>query len=153
MKQLIKNPGLTFHAHEWPEGLLAIRAVENKFFVCDHPTQLDGAIPLPDELWEDFIFYDFKNGKKLWYDPFQGKVQFSADVDAKNRRETLYSPEQLSRRVEICKWLMLNVWLPEMSVVKRLSREAVHAIYEQVCALQGEEETFAFRNATFYYDL
>lgn len=156
MFYLCKNTSGTFVPAEQPAGFAVLSALENRFFLCESPSEptSEFTVTAPDWLPAAMPFYQYPNGKKLWFDPFNGTVQFSEGVDTKSRRTVQYSQEQLDLRLSVFKWLMLNVWIPDKERLDLLDgRVPDNTLTLQASALLSDVDAEQFLKSNLYYDL
>lgn len=97
----------TRNIHVGDEYARTLTATLNKFFVMDYliPGMTNYYVDLPDDIWEDFTFSEFTDGKKVkaGWDPFKGRVELlNRGLPANHIR---YTPEQVERRIEVRKFL------------------------------------------------
>ena len=111
----VKNSTGTFDHSIQPDGFTAITSRENKFFLTESPTPPVGefVVEFPADLYENYPMAQWPNGKKPVGDPFNGKVAFGDEVDARGRRVILYTPEQLIQRREVWQWIAVNLFVPD----------------------------------------
>lgn len=152
---IVKNQSGTFDVTAEPAGFRVISALENRLFICESPTVPSGefVVEFPEEQQAQFLYYPFPNGKKLWFDPFVGKVAFGTEIDNKNRRAISYSPEQLSARLAIMKWLMLNVWIPDKARMYGIVDDIVADYIAAAAALTDDNTARTYIDKNLYYNL
>ena len=145
----------TFLREEQPEGFKAGLAIENRIFMCESPTPPNSefVVELPEEMREKFVYYAWPDGKRLPFDPFNGKVKFSEDQDAKLRRAIQYTPEQLADKLDIMKWLMINVWIPDKKRMYGVPDDLVSFYIEQVNSLVDTVEARTYIEKNLFYNL
>jgi hypothetical protein len=97
-----------------PDGFVSITAIENRFFVCDCPTAPTGdfVVEFPEIYRGCNELYLFDNGKRT-LGIADENIQLSEEVDYKNRRAIMYTTEQLALRLDMIKWIALNVFVPD----------------------------------------
>jgi len=152
---LVKNVSGTFDHSKQPASFMAVTSIENRFFICECEEEPIGdfVVFMPDDVRSNHRFHLFKNGKKLWFDPFNGEVKFGDEVDAKRRRAIQYSEEQLQIRVGFFKWMVENVWLPDMIRLFPEREEAGKKALAELLLINDDEEARLFVASNFYYDL
>ncbi len=152
---IVKNITGTFAPGTQPDGFKALLGIQNRFFVCECPVQPNGdfVVEFPTEQQARFVMFQYSNNKKLPFDPFNGAVEFDAEVDAKGRRKIKYSSDQLAARLQIFKWFMLNVWIPDQQRMLGTPQEVSDRYVAQVNALTTDEEAQIYLQSTLYYNL
>ena len=154
-RYIIKSQTGTFAPGTQPEGFKTFTALENRLFMVDCPTPPNSefVVEFPAELHAAFVLYPYANGKKLPFDPFFGAVQFGNEVDNKNRRAIQYTEEQLSARLTVMKWLMINVWIPDKARMYDTPTEIVGLYIAQVNALTDDVAARTYLQKNLYYNL
>jgi hypothetical protein len=154
-KYIVKSLSGTFAPGTQPEGFHAISAIENRLFICACPEIPHGdfVIEFPEEQQADFLYYHYSNGKRLWFDPFDGKVVFGNDIDNKNRRAIQYDTTQLATQLRIMKWLMLSVWIPDKKRIYSIPDDIVATYHAQVDALTDSATARTYITKNLYYNL
>lgn len=152
---IVKSQSGNFDSTVKPEGFRGISALENRFFICESPTKPEGkfVVEFPDEEYAKINHYLFKNGKKVWLDVFDGKVNLSEDVDRKNRRVIQYTEDQMKVRLSIIVWIMLNVFLPDKARLMNLSEVEIQKYKNDIISLSDGELARQYLETNFYYDL
>ena len=153
---IVKNESGTFVLGSQPIGFVALSALENRFFICESPITPNGdfVVPFPEEQQTEYLFYPYPNGKKLWFDPFNGSVEFDTVVDNKNRRAIMYTDAQLSIKLSIMKWLMLNVWIPDKARMLNMTTEETAVYIDYVNNnLTDDISARTYINKNLYYNL
>lgn len=156
MKQyIVKNQSGTFDTTIQPEGFKVIGALENRLFICESSDSPIGefVVEFLDEQQQQYMFYPYPDGKKLWFDPFECKVAFGNEIDNKNRRAIKYSNEQLDAKLNIMKWLMLNIWIPDKTRMYDIPLDVVNDYINQVIALTDTISARTYINKNLYYNL
>lgn len=155
MKYIVKNESGTFDAADQPDGFVAIAAIENRLFICESPTEPVGdfVVLFPEEQQQQMIYYAYPNGKKLPFDPFNGAVEFGLEVDNKNRREIIYTEEQMNTKLTIMKWLMINVWIPDKARMYSVPEEIVASYIVAVNNLTDAVTARTYIDKNLYYNL
>lgn len=155
-KWFVKKWNGTFEEGSQPQGFSAITSIENRLFLCECPTKPDGVfvVEFPEEAqppqWE---YYTYENGKKLWYDPWNGSVPFEEEVDYKNRRRVMYTSEQLAIRINLIKWIAINCWIPDRARIYNISLEGMNQQISEVLEINDESAITAYVKENLYYDL
>ena len=144
-----------FNPKEQPEGFRLISAIENRCFICESPTQPNSpfVVEFPDRLFGNMQYFNFPNGKKLWFDPFNGAVKFGDEVDSKNRRKIEYSPEQIGIRLELYQWFMTNVWIPDMVRLFSTPEEVKQRLLKEVSELTTDDDAVLYLKMNLHYNL
>lgn len=154
---IVKNESGTFEPGSQPEGFSAIGggALENRLFICECPVRPNSefVVDFPDEQRAKHVYYQHPNGRKLWYDPFNGAVKFGEEVDNKNRRAIIYSEEQLQLQLEYMKWLMLNVWIPDKKRIYEIPDDIIQSYIQQVNDLADAETARIYIRKNLHYNL
>lgn len=152
---IVKNTQGAFDFSEQPEGFRTVMGIENRFFICECPTQPVGEIVLefpivyPD--WH--IIYIYTNGKRVLNGTFDGPIELSEDLDRKNRRAIIYTSEQLSLRLQVIQWLALNVWIPDKQRMLQLEPSEVAALQAGIQACVSDVEAKQYVTDNLYYNL
>ena len=152
---IVKSQDGNFDMSEQFEGFKVISALENRMFICESPLMpvSEFAIEFPPEEYAKMLFYPFPNGKKLWFDPFDGQVVFGDEVDSKRRRAIQYTDEQLAIRLSIIKWLMLNVWVPDKKRMYDIPDEITDSYIAKINALTDDVAARTYLEKNLYYNL
>ena len=155
---LIKHQNGNFDFDQQPAGFKVVVSFENKFWLCDCAEMPNGEVVIEFNKYQDikpnwFLYYGLPNGKKTIVDVFAGNVKLSEILDNRNRRAIMYSDEQLSMRLDIMKWLSLNVWIPDKQRVLGLDDAAVETLRSEVEALSDDISAKAYIQSNLYYDL
>lgn len=154
---IVKNESGTFIHSEQPEGFKVVGggAIENRLFIVECPVAPNSefVVEYPDEQYAKHIFYQHPQGRKLWYDPFGGAVEFGEEVDNKNRRKIIYSDEQLTLQLDYMKWLMLNVWIPDKKRMYGIADDIVQTYIDAVNALTNAEDARTYIRKNLHYNL
>lgn len=152
---IVKNDTGTFPPGSQPDGFQVLSALENRFFICESPSQPlgDFVIAWPEEQQAKYPYYQHPNGRKLWWDPFDGAVQFGAEIDSKNRRKIIYNEEQLQTQLEIMKWLCFNLWIPDKQRMYQIAENIVNQYIFSVHAILDAEELRTYIRKNLYYNL
>lgn len=155
MKYIVKNESGTFDTSIQPVGFVAIEAIENRFFICESPQTPVGefVVQFPEEQARNLIFYRYPNGKKLPFDPFNGLVKFGDALDNKNRREIMYTEEQMEYKLSIMKWLMINVWIPDKAEIYSVPEDIVVSYLNAVDGLTDAIKARTYIDKNLYYNL
>lgn len=138
-----------------PDGFMVINAIENSFWRCWSPIvpNADFIIEIPEQQEEWYRYYIWANGKKLLADAFNGSVKFSDWVDEKGRRAIEYTQEQMSMRLNIIKWIAINVWIPDKQRLKNLSQDIVEQYIRDINAFDNDVLAKEYVVNNLYYDL
>lgn len=155
MKYIVKNESGTFDMNTQPEGFRAIIALENRLFVCDSPTVpvSDFVVEFPDDRYAQFLYYSLPDGKKILADIFGGLVKFGDEVDSKGRRIIVYTQEQKDTRLDIIKWIILNVFIPDKARMYSISDDIVASYIASVNALETDALAVTYVQKNLYYNL
>lgn len=118
-----------------PEGFRALYAIENSFFVCECPVAPNATFvkEFPERYHNTNILYEVQNGKRVFLslDPAHG-IKLSEDTDKKYRRAVQYTPEQIALRLELIKWITLNIFLPDKQRLLNIDPAEVERITQEV---------------------
>jgi len=156
-KWIVKHSTGNFDFSEQPADFKVepAGALENHFFICDCSSMPTGdyVIEFPVEQQDNFKYFPFDDGKKLWFDPFDGAVQFGEEVDHKNRRAIIYNAEQHAKRLAFMQWMLLNVWLPDKQRMFDIPQDTVALYVNQINALDDSTVARTYIKKNFYYDL
>ena len=138
-----------------PEGFQNIAALENRFWLLSSSTTPDSdlVILMPDEQRENHWYYLFPNDKKLLGDHFEGRVEFTAEVDAKGRRRVMYSPTQLDQRLSIIKWVAINAFIPDMVRLGKIDSATSVSHISNMNAFTNCEDARQYVVDHLFYDL
>lgn len=152
---IVKSQDSNFDMVEQPEGFKVISALENRMFICESPSLplSEFVIEFPAEEYAKMLFYPFANGKRLWFDPFEGQVTFGEDVDSKRRRAVQYTDEQLAIRLSILKWLMLNIWVPDKKRMYDIPNNMVDEYITKINEFSNDVEARTYLEKNLYYNL
>ncbi|BAW19115.1 hypothetical protein [Ralstonia phage RP31] len=154
---IVKNQSGTFDHSQQPDGFEIVGggALENRLFIVVCPTtpNAEFVVDYPDEQYAKHIFYQHPQGRKLWYDPFNGEVAFGTEVDNKNRRAIIYSEDQLTIQLDYMKWLMLNVWIPDKKRMYDIADDIVQTYVDAVNALTTAEDARTYIRKNLHYNL
>jgi hypothetical protein len=150
----VKNSTGTFDHSIQPEGFGAFASRENKFFLTESPTPPVGefVVEFPQELFDDYPMADWPDGKKPVGDPFNGKVAYGAEVDKRGRRVIIYTQEQLAQRLEIWRWIAVNLFVPDK---ERLSgnTEATTKHLADIALISTDTDMRQYIIDNLYYDI
>jgi hypothetical protein len=152
---IVKNQSGTFENGEQPDNFKVTGSLENRFFICECSTTpvSEFVVEFPKEQCDKHIFYQHPNGRKLWYDPFNGAVQFGVEVDSKNRRAIIYNEQQLLTQLSYMKWLALNVWIPDKVRMYTISEDIVQSHLNQIDAIDDADLMRVYIRKNLYYNL
>lgn len=137
-----------------PDGFNAIHALENRFFVCECPSQPAGdfVIPCPEQYQGRDEIYLFGNGKRT-LGLLDSSVQLSEEVDNKNRRAIMYTEEQVLFRLGMIKWIALNVFIPDKQRMQGLTGSDVEVLVQAVESFTSDKLLKDYVTENLYYDL
>lgn len=152
---VVKCQSGTFDTTKQPTGFKVISAIENRFFICEcaEPPLEEFVVEFPQEQMDNFIFYLYPNGKKLWFDPFDGAVEFAGEIDDKNRRAINYNSDQLNAQLSITCWFALNVWLPDKQRMYGIPDDAILLQIDEVMALTDPDAARTYVRKNLFYNL
>lgn len=152
---VVKCQSGTFDPNKQPAGFKVISAIENRFFICEceEPPLEEAVVEFPQEQMDNFLFYLYPNGKKLWFDPFNGVVEFVDVGDNKGRKAINYSDAQLNAQLSITCWFALNVWLPDKQRMYSIPDDAILLQIDEVMALTDPDAARTYVKKNLYYNL
>ena len=152
---IVKNTAGAFDFTTQPEGFKTVMGIENRFFICECPTEPLGeiAVEFPIDHPEWYLIYTFTNGKRVLNGTFGGLIELSEDLDRKFRRAIIYTSEQLSLRLQVIQWLALNVWIPDKQRMLQLEASEVALLQAGIQACISDVEAKQFVVDNLYYDL
>lgn len=138
-----------------PAGFKVITAIENSFWRCVCPIKplAPFVVEFPAKQEEQYWYYIWQSGKKLLADPFGGRVQASVEKDSKGRRTYTYTQEQMDMRLDLIKWLALNVWIPDKQRLQNLDESVVQKYIDDINAFNNDVEAKEYVVNNLYYDL
>lgn len=147
MKYLIKR------ANEADANIRIELWIENRFAICDvtDPTKLEAefAVEIPQDQYEDFYLYHWSNGKRhraLLTD----KIAM-VGPDATGRWQIQYTPEQLTERTKMLRWVAVNAFVPDM--IRMGKTDNANVLLAELNALNTDEEIKQYTVDKLYYDL
>ena len=137
-----------------PDGFNAIHALENRFFVCECPSEPTGdfVIPCPEQYHGRDEIYLFSNGKRT-LGLLDSSIQLSEEVDSKNRRAIMYTEEQVLFRLDMIKWIALNVFIPDKQRMQGLAGADVEVLVQAVESFTSDKLLKNYVAENLYYDL
>lgn len=137
-----------------PDGFNAVHALENRFFVCECPSEPVGdfVIACPDQYRGRGEMYLFGNGKKT-LGLIDSSIKLSEQVDNKNRRVIMYTEEQVLFRLGMIRWIALNVFIPDRQRMQGLSSNDVEALVQAVESFTSDKLLKDYVAENLYYDL
>lgn len=153
---VVNTENYEFNYKEQPADFEIIAGIENKFYIVralDGKPKGDYVVEFPLDLVKWIPYYQYANGKKLPFDPFNGEVSFGETVDLKNRREIIFTDEQLNMQLTLIKWLMLNVWVPDRQQRLGVSDAAVSLQLNEIDSLTDSEAARTYIRKNLYYNL
>ena len=150
----IKNSDSEFDHATQPEGFCPLTSRENKFFLVESPTIPVGEfiVEFPPELYENYALLSWKNNKKVYGDPFNGKVAYSDVIDARNRRAIRYTQEQLDQRRDIWKWIAVNLFVPDRERITGDSATTTKCLTE-IDLISTDTDMCQYIVDNLYYDI
>jgi hypothetical protein len=152
---IVKNRTGTFEPGTQPDGFAAVLGMENRLFIVECPVVPNGEFVavFPDTMYQQRAFYLYGSNKKMPFDPFNGEVIFEDVVDKKNRRRIMYTDAQLALRLDMFKWMMLNVYLPDKARMQSMSQTDVDTAIAEINALPDDIAAQTYLTTNLYYDL
>jgi len=152
---IIKNRTGTFVPGTQPDGFKAILGIENRLFIAECSSAPTGefVVIFPPEQYALLVFYHYAGNKKLPFDPFNGEVQFDDVIDKKGRRRIMYTDAQLADRLDMFKWMMLNVYLPDKARITQMTQADVDRVTVEINALPDDTAAQQYLITNLYYDL
>jgi hypothetical protein len=146
---ILKNRSGQFD--DQPEGFNPISALENRFFICECPTQPTGdfVVACPEQYQGCDELYLFDNGKRT-LGIADTRIQLSEELDYKYRRAIMYTSEQLALRLDMIKWIALNVFVPDK---QRMLGADSAAIVQDIEAFTSDKMLRRYVADNLYYDL
>jgi hypothetical protein len=152
---LVKLDGLNFDMSAQPEGFVVGLAAENRFFICKCPTRPISpvTVELTDEQVKDFTLYQYPEGKKFVWDPFDGDVEYYGEKDNKGRRLYRFTEEQRAKSLNLAKFLVCDVWMADRVRLGQIQESDVERIRAEVLAIQTNEEMHTYIRKKAYYNL
>jgi hypothetical protein len=152
---IVKNRTGTFEPGTQPDGFVAILGIENRLFIVECPVMpiSEFVTPLPDVIYQQRAFYHYAGNKKMPFDPFNGAVAFEDVIDKKGRRRIMYTDAQLALRLDMFKWMMLNVYLPDKARMQSMSQVDVDTAIAEINALPDDITAQTYLTTNLYYDL
>ena len=154
MQYLVKNTSNTFDNDLQPSGFRAIMAIANRFFVCECPEIPNGelVVSFPEECQKDFVYFQYNDGIKLPFDPFNGEVEItSLAKDHRGRQVYRYNEQQISRKMAVTKWIMINVWLLDKANMENLSQNQIDNMMQEINSIDnlGDLRTYIRDNLCY----
>lgn len=149
---IVKNKFAQFD--DQPEGFSTISALENRFFICECPTQPlgDFVLACPEQYQGCAEIYLFGNGKRT-LGILDVRIQLSEEVDNKNRRAIMYTEEQILFRLGMIKWIALNVFIPDKQRMQGLSNTDIEVFVQAIESFTSDKLLKDYVAENLYYDL
>jgi hypothetical protein len=146
---IVKNRLANFDSQ--PAGFNAVSALENRFFVCECPTQPTGdfVVAFPEQYYGCDELYLFDNGKRT-LGIADTRIQLSEELDYKRRRAIMYTAEQLALRLDMIKWIALNVFVPDK---QRMLGADTASTVQEIEAFTDDKLLRRYVAENLYYDL
>ena len=150
----VKNSTGTFDHSVQPEGFSVVGSRENKFFLCESTNTPTGEFvaEFPAELYDNYDIANWPNGKKPVGDPFNGKVAFGEEVDKRGRRVIMYTAEQLAQRLEIWRWIAINLFVPDRERIIGDSG-ATNQYLSEIALISTDTDMRQYIIDNLYYDI
>lgn len=150
----IKNCTCSFDHSTQPEGFASIIGIENKFFLTNCPTTPTGEFvaEFPQPLFENYAYVLWENGAKTMADPFQGQVTLSEETDKRNRRVITYTEDQLAIRLEIFRWIAVNLFVPDKEQITGNTAATITHLAE-IALISKDTDMRQYIIDNLYYDL
>jgi hypothetical protein len=140
-----------------PQGFKTHFSIENQFFVCDCPVRPDSdfVVEFPEKfhgIGAQYI-YLFNNGKRAFiYLGEEYEIALSQDGDHKGRKAMQYTPAQLEFRLELIKWIALNVFLPDKQRMLNIDQAEVERFINEVQAINDDRLLKDYVKDNLYYN-
>ena len=137
-----------------PNGFVAVSALENRFFVCECPTQPlgDFVVAYPEQYRGCEEMYLFGNGKRT-LGLLDDRIKLSEEVVSTNRRAIMYTDEQVLFRLGLIKWIAINVFIPDRQRLQGLSSADVEVLVQAVESFTSDKLLKDYVTENLYYDL
>lgn len=140
-----------------PQDLRAQYAIENRFFVCDCADKPNGdfVIEFPEQfhgISTQFI-YLFQNGKRAFVHLTEEYgISLSEDADHKGRRAIQYTPQQIQFRLDLIKWIALNVFLPDKKRMLNIDQAEVERVTNEINSFSDDRLLKDYVRDNLYYN-
>jgi len=127
--------------------------IENRFAICDvkDVTQMSAvfAVEMPEDRYEDMYLYHWANGKRQRA-ILTDKINM-VGPDETGRWKIQYTPEQLTERANLLRWVATNAFIPDMLRMGMVSD--ANTLLAELNTLNTDEEIKLFIADKLYYDL